>query len=231
MKKFLYLLLIFLTIGCNNLSNSKNDLSTNSSSISLNDSIPTKHNIYGTAIEDSSINTKNIDNFMFRDDVIYVDLRFYSWVIKDGYIAGFSFFSFYEFIATKEGTTSDGETLVNRLFKMKNERGMLGEVGNFEPNYVESEQMLNDLFPKNKYIFAISQSGQESRYFLNLLIQYNYDASKLYNIGGFKIGTGFENKAYINIENPRYLVNGNPLIDSSLQNNTLNFMKDLTPIE
>ena len=40
-----------------------------------------------------------------------------------------------------------------------------------------------------------------------------------------------ENVAYINIDNPRYLVKGNALVDTSLQNITFDFMKDLTPIE
>ena len=118
----------------------------------------------------------------------------------------------------------------DRLFKMKNEVGKLGEVGNFIPTYEESEFILNDLFPKDKYIFAITISCNESVYFLNLLKQYGYDSSKLYNIGGFSINTGFENKAYINIENPKYLVEGNPYIQTTGEEATFNFMKGLTPI-
>ena len=73
----------------------------------------------------------------------------------------------------------------NRLFKMKNEMGKIGQVGNFVPNYEESEFVLNELFPKDKNIFAISIEGSECIYFLNLLIQYGYDPAKLFNIGGF----------------------------------------------
>jgi len=220
MRRIAFLLIIFFIVGCGNQTSNNNRYET----------IPQKIDLNGTNIEASSINTQNIDDYLFREDVVYVDLRHYSWVVKDGHIAGFSFYPFYELIATKEGTTNDGVPTDNRLFKMKNESGMLGEIGNFVPNYVESELVLNELFPKDKYIFAISQSGQESRYLLNLLIQYNYDASKLYNIGGFSIGTGYENKPYIGIENPRYLVKGNPLIDTTLQNVTFDFMRELTPI-
>ena len=67
-------------------------------------------------------------------------------------------------------------------------------------------------------------------YFLNLLIQYGYNPAKLYNVGGFSIGTGFYNKAYKNIDNPKYLVKGNPLVDTSIDSITFNFMKDLTPL-
>ena len=194
-------------------------------------SIPEKININGTSIEDSSVTTKNIDNYLFRDDVVYVDLRPYAEIVKEGHIAGFGFYPFYDLIATMEGSKEEnGSSKDNRLFYMKNEKGMLGMIGNFEPNYEESEQILNVLFPKDKYIFAITISCNESIYFLNLLVQYGYDPGKLYNIGGFSIGTGLNNVAYKSIENPKYLVKGNPLIPTTGQNITFDFMKGLTPI-
>ena len=222
MKKIIIAILsIFLVTGCFN-SNSENEFST----------IPEKIDPYGVSIEASSVNTQNIDNYLFRDDVVYVDLRPYAEIAKEGHIAGFSFFPFYDLIATLEGTKDvEGNPTDNRLFKMKNERGKLGQVGNFVPNYVESEEILNDLFPKDKYIFAITISCNESIYFLNLLIQHGYDASKLYNIGGFSIGTGLKNKPYIGIENPKYLVEGNYLILTNGQNVTFDFMDDLKPLE
>lgn len=221
MKKFLLLLSSTLLLtGCFN--NSNEDLYKD---------IPVKNDINGVTIEASSVNTQNIDNYLFRDDTVYVDLRPYNEIAKEGHIAGFSFFPYYDLIATMEGTSdSKGNPKDNRLFKMKNDRGMLGQIGNFEPNYVESEQVINKLFPKDKYIFAITISNNECMYFLNLLIQYGYNPAMLYNIGGFSIGTGFYNIAYKNIENPKYLVEGNPLIDTSEDSITFNFMKDLTPL-
>lgn len=222
MKKLIPMVLsIFLFVGCTN----------NQVDQTLYENVPEKHDIYGVAIEDSSVTTTNIDNYLFRDDSVYVDLRPYSEVVKEGHIAGFSFYPFYDFIATKEGTKDEeGNPSDNRLFKMKNQMGMLGQIGNFEPNYEESEFVLNKLFPKDKYIFAITISTNESMYFLNLLIQYGYDPAKLYNVGGFSIGTGLENIAYVNIENPKYLVKGNSLVNTTGQNITFDFMKNLTPI-
>ena len=221
MKKIFLLLSVILLTGCLNNAGENNYKD-----------IPVKHDINGVTIEASSVNTKNIDNYLFRDDTIYVDLRPYNEIAKEGHIAGFSFFPYYDFFATMEGTKdNEGNPKDNRLFKMKNEMGKLGTVGNFLPNYVESEYILNRFFPKDKYIFAITISNNECMYSLNLLIQYGYDPAKLYNIGGFSVGTGFENVAYINIDNPRYLVKGNALVDTSLQNITFDFMKDLTPIE
>jgi hypothetical protein len=175
-KKLLTLLsIILLFTGCNN-GISENDFSI----------IPQKINIDGTSIEDSSVTTKNIDDYLFREDVVYVDLRSYSEIAKEGHIAGFSFYPFYDFIATIQGTEDSQQNPAdNRLFKMKKEAGKLGSVGNFIPTYEESELILNDLFPKDKYIFAITISCNEAIYFLNLLKQYGYDSSKLYNIGGF----------------------------------------------
>ena len=223
MSKKMTLLIIsfFLLIGCFSCKQTENYLE-----------IPVKKDPSGVSIESSSINTQNIDNYLFRDDVVYVDLRPYAEVAKEGHIAGFGFYPFYDFIATMEGSKDiDGSAKDNRLFKMKNERGKLGQVGNFEPNYVESVQILNTLFPKDKYIFAITISCNESIYFLNLLIQYGYQPEKLYNIGGFSVGTGLENKAYTKIENPQYLVKGNALIPTSGQNITFDFMNELTPID
>lgn len=221
MKKILISLLsFFLLVSCANKT-SENDYSI----------IPEKNDVNGVSIEASSINTQNIDNYLFRDDVIYVDLRSYAEIAREGHIAGFSFYPFYDFIATMEGSKdSNGEAKDNRLFKMKNEKGMLGQIGNFVPNYQESEFVLNELFPKDKYIFTITISNNECMYFLNLLIQYGYNPELLYNVGGFSMGTGLKNVAYKNIENPKHLVEGNPLLSTEGQDVTFDFIKNLTPL-
>lgn len=219
MKKIILLFLLTLT-GCFNSSNSSLEVEKNPY-----ENIPVKNEPDGFTIEASSVNTRNIDNYLFRDDTMYVDLRYYSWVLSQGHIAGFSFFPFYELIAAMDNSEND-----NKLFSYKKESPIC-EVGSFSPNYEESEFLLYNLFPKDKYIFAISQSGLECVYFFNLLVQYGYDASKLYNIGGFSNGTGLYNIAYIDLENPRYLVKGNPILDGSIKDITYDFMNGLTPLE
>ncbi|MBE6143891.1 MAG: hypothetical protein E7177_07925 [Erysipelotrichaceae bacterium] len=219
-KISILILSLFLAVGCGN-----------NSSENLYKNVPAKINANGVGIEDSSINTRNIDNYLFRDDVVYVDLRSYAEIATEGHIAGFSFYPFYDFIATKENAEDyEGNPINDRLFRMKAEYGQTGLVGNFEPNYEESVMVLNDLFPKDKYIFAITISCNEVTYFFNLLIQYGYNPAYLYNIGGFSIGTGFYNIAYVNIENPKYLVKGNSYLYPIGQFETFDFMKDLTPI-
>ena len=56
--------------------------------------IPLKNDPQGVSIEASSVNTQNIDNYLFRDDVVYVDLRPYAEIAKEGHIAGFGFYPF-----------------------------------------------------------------------------------------------------------------------------------------
>lgn len=203
MKRHLYLLTILLLAGCTKVI-----------------TVPQKINPMSARSDGSSVTVENIDNYLFRDDCQYIDLRPYSWIAKEGHIAGFSFYPFYDFIASN--------TQEDRLFsfsKISNEIN-LGDVGSFTPNYVESEQLINTIFSKEKNIFIISQSGTESIYFINLLVQLNYDCSKLYNIGGFSISNGYES-SYIKGDH-KYLVKGNGLLES--QNVTFDFFKNLTPI-
>ena len=216
MKKNKFIIIFFLfsilIVGC--------VPTTSSSSASQITNIPEKLNINGVDVTDSSVTTENIDDYLFLDDVMYVDLRPYSWVARDGHIAGFSFYPFYDLIAHLN--------FKDRLFKMSSNGGV-GNIGCFTPNYEESEFIINELFSKEKKIFAISQSGLESCYFLNLLIQLGYNPANLYNVGGFAINAGLESKAYINLDNPRYLVEGNPFLDANVTT-TFNFMKELTPL-
>ena len=73
MKKFLLLLSSTLLLtGCFN--NSNEDLYKD---------IPVKNDINGVTIEASSVNTQNIDNYLFRDDTVYVDLRPYNEIAKE----------------------------------------------------------------------------------------------------------------------------------------------------
>lgn len=204
MKKIILLTMLFL-VGC---SAPKNEF----------ENVPEKKNIDGVYMSDSSVTTKNLDNYLFRKDTLYVDLRPYSWVMRYGYIAGFSFYPFYDLLAH--------HSYEGRLFTMGED---LGSIGSYIPNFVESETILYSLFPENKNIFVISTSGDEGCYFLNLLIQYGYDPSKLYNVGGFSNNAGFEYIAYANLDNPKYLVQGNEFLNDNLKV-TFDFTKDLTPL-
>jgi len=206
MKKILvFLLLMISIISCSDQSN-KN--------------VPEKINADGFAISDSSVTTLNLDEYLFRDDVMYIDLRYTSNILENGHVAGFQFYSFYEFIAHYNNPKT--------LFKMN---GTGGLSGSFTANYVESEKIITSLFPKNKKIFAISESGDVSTYFFRLLHQLGYDPSLLYNVGGFDNNAGFQ-PAYRNVENAKYLVKGNGIVSGvEVYYSYDKIINSLTPIQ
>ena len=198
MKKFIILIMLFLLSACSPVNKESSD--------SINNLIPSKINPEGLDVIDSSITTRNLDDYLLRDDVFYCDLRYYSWVLKDGYIPGFTFIPYYDFMATRSGT--------NAYFKQIKIEGLNeGEVGSFSPIYEESITMLKRLFPQDKAIFLISQSGLESYYMSSLLVQYGYDASKIYNVGGVTNPAGM-NPPYKKIG--KNFINGNPSIPTDV---------------
>lgn len=171
----------------------------------------------------SPINTINIDEYLFRDDSQYVDLRASRLVLEEGYVSGFQFIPFYNII----GSHGAGYT----LYQMKNDvyvDGKLispGQVGSFEPQFEESESIIRGLFNKNKYIFFISQGGTECGYMINLLIQLGYDGNLLYNVGGVSNSEGVP--SYRSIDTNKYYVAGHSGFDVSVE---YDFIEDLTPI-
>ena len=49
--------------------------------------------------------------------------------------------------------------------------------------YTTSMEILEDLFPKDKAIFLMCDSGNKSRSVIKLLAQYGWDMSRIYNVG------------------------------------------------
>ena len=168
MKKLIILCILILISGCS----PKNDSVENDYK-----DIPSKNNPLSFDIEVDSVNMTNIDNYLFRDDVFYVDCRPYSWVMRDGYIPGFTFIPFYDYLATRK---SDN----NAYFKMTKGIEDGKTIDKFIPIYYESKQVLKSLIPTDKKIFIASQSGVESYYLATLLYQNGYEAKNLYNVGG-----------------------------------------------
>lgn len=157
-------------------------------------------------IQDSPILSSNLDDYLFRKDVFYIDTRELNQIIEEGTIAGFVAYPFYELIAN----LIDGETLfkMTKVFDDNNKLLIeLGGVGSYVPRYKESEYLLKALFPKDKTIFIISTAGVEATYLGNLLIQYGYDPLRIYNVGNFSNDLGSA-VAYRNNKNAKYFVPG-----------------------
>lgn len=186
--------------------------------------IPAKISPTSTSPLQSPVNTKNIDSYMFRDDVQYVDLRSSEMILEEGYIAGFEFVPFYDIIAS----FSKGET----LYQMKNitqDDGSTiaaGQIGGFIAQYEESNRIIKSLFDEDKYIFFVSQGGSESSYIINLLIQLGYNGNLLYNIGGVMNTESVP--SYSSIQTNKYFVEGQGNLDVSIN---YNLIEGLTRIE
>jgi hypothetical protein len=211
MKKFfsIFLVIICMVSGCNKKDNY--------------DNIPAKKNSSDNNAMTSPINTRNIDHYMFRNDVQYVDLRSGESIINNGYIAGFEFIPYYSIIASF--SEFDGLYQMKGTVDENGNRVSPGQIGGFVAQYEESKSAIESLFSKDKYIFIISIGGSESAYLINLLIQLGYDGNLLYNIGGVSNSDGLE--SYTSIAANKYYIQGHPSINASLD---YGFLDDLTPI-
>lgn len=180
--------------------------------------IPLKITANDISSSNSPINSYNLDEYMFRDDVQYVDLRSPYMILQDGYVAGFEFIPFYSIIAS---FTSD-----KTLYRMKAVGDAdPGYVGGFVAQYQESERIVKELFKQDKPIFFISQAGSESGYIINLLIQLGYDGNLLYNVGGVSNSEGIA--SYSSIKTNKYFVQGTGNLDVKVD---YGFTDRLTPI-
>jgi len=221
MKKIITIILTFVfCVGCNYSTSSKQE---DTKTLLIKDNI-------SSSMADSPINTRNLDEYLFIEGVNYVDVRPYEWIINDGYVAGFRFIPFYELIA-KNASAANFDNILFSYNYSKTPDGQEirgGDVGSFSPIYQESIQIIKQLFPSDEPILFISQSGVESGYIINLLIQLGYDGKNLYNIGGFSNSDGIYSayKKLVN-PNPKYFIQGNPYIDIEID---LSLSEELTKI-
>lgn len=122
----------------------------------------------------STINYENLKDYLNRDDVAYIDVRNArdNGVYDELHLKGFVN---YEFFADINGgsTAEDGTQLFYRLAD-----------GTFVPRYASSIAALESMFPKDKTLFLMCQSGGRVVTLMQLLDQYGWDMNKVYNIGG-----------------------------------------------
>ena len=184
-------------------------------------SLPEKEIVDSPLATESPLNATNIDDYLFLDGLKYVDLRSFNQILSEGAIAGFEVIPFYDVLVWWEKKD-------NVLFTMKkgeNKDTYIGDVGCFFPNYEESEEAIEAIFPKDKQIVFMSTAGVEAAYMINLLKQLGYDASKLYNAGTFTNGVG-DTIAYMKYPEHKYYIE--PELAYTLE---VNFrFGELTPI-
>lgn len=112
---------------------------------------------------DDIITMENLDDYMFRDDVQYIDLRNYATKFLSGYIKSFETISFFEY-------------LDHRAFERNNENI-------FSPDHVKSELIINLFFDKDKAIFLFDSGCMRAGYLQDLLYHLGYE--RVYYLGGF----------------------------------------------
>ena len=139
---------------------------------------------------DKNINMETIDQYLFREDVAYRDVRMlfdpadYAAIGGEAdltrTIEGFKIVP-YPYIATLAQLPVEGAYNGTCLFTV--EWSSKGSVLSAEPNYRESMMILEELFPKDKAIFLMCGGGGYAQMTKELLIFLGWEESKLYNIG------------------------------------------------
>ncbi|MBR3322261.1 hypothetical protein IKG05_01310 [Candidatus Saccharibacteria bacterium] len=160
---------------------------------------------------DKNVNESTIDNYLGRSDAIYRDLRmlkdpgYYEAIGGDSYLSGFvRGFEVVPFpylvnvsgLPEAVGETYNGKTLFTF------------DGTNYQPNYQESMDILEALFPKDKVIFLMCGGGGYSGMMKKMLVALGWDASKIYVTGGHWYYEG-EN----NVEVRRVLPDGSVVYD------------------
>ena len=146
---------------------------------------------------DKNINEETIDKYLNRKDTVYRDMRMlidvaeYENIGGDSYLSGFvKGFEVvpYPLLAPTNNLPEEvnggyeGETLFS-----------ISEDGKYVPNYVESFEILEYYFPKDKNIFLMCDGGGYASMTKDLLVSLGWDADKIYNVGGYWYYNGSNN--------------------------------------
>lgn len=137
---------------------------------------------------DKNVNEETIDNYLGRSDSVYRDMRMlkdpgnYEAIGGDSYLSGFvNGFEVvpFPYVVNVSGLPEDvGQTYTGKtLFTLKD--------GKYTANYEESMDVLEYLFPKDKYIFLMCGGGGYAGMMKNMLIELGWDENKIYNVGGY----------------------------------------------
>lgn len=144
---------------------------------------------------DKNINETTIDNYLFRSDTVYRDVRMLedtaTWENKggdrylSGYVKGFEvipapYLANYteEYIAQKAKENVSGLYVGKTLFTYHDD-------GTYTPNYKESMTILETIFPKDKNIFIMCGAGGYAGQVKNMLVTLGWDDKKIRDIGGY----------------------------------------------
>ncbi len=118
----------------------------------------------------SSINYENLKDYLNRSDVAYIDVRNNEGDYDALHLKGFVNYEYFADIVG--GSATEGDQLFYSVD------------GTFIPRYASSVTALEAMFPKDKILFLMCQSGGRVVPLMQLLEQYGWDMNKVYNVGG-----------------------------------------------
>lgn len=138
---------------------------------------------------DKNVNESTIDSYLGRSDSVYRDVRMledpgnYEAIGGDsylsGFVRGFEVVPFPYIVNVAGLPEAVGETYTGpTLFTAHSD-------GSYTANYVESMAILEGLFPKDKVIFLMCGGGGYSGMLRQMLVTLGWDASKIYDVGGY----------------------------------------------
>ena len=201
-KRFLSVLLILTIVlaGCSAPA-SNPPAPTESESPALAE-LPPAQKVEGDySFENSGINHENLLDYLYREDSVYIDTRNYEDYSKK-HFKNFEVIPFFAYIYNENAGTEG----FPQLFKGTHEEPLAV--------YESSEAILNALFPKDKNLMIMCQSGGRVAMLMKMLEAYGYDMDKVYNIGGMAQYTAEQYRDLItdteelNIE-VNYIINAN----------------------
>ena len=118
----------------------------------------------------TDITMENLDSYLGLSNVLYIDLRDFDEKIDDGYIDGFTFLPFYDYLEVQ-----------NILKRTDN-------TWDFTPSVINNFFAINALFDQDKIIFLVDSNGERSGFVKEALEFLGYD--DVYNIGAVSDYTG-----------------------------------------
>ena len=140
-------------------------------------------------MEELNVNESNVDDFLYRNDSVYYDVRMlidpadFSKIggsrYLTGVVDGFEVLP-YPYLATVQNLPKEvGEGYQGpSLFS-------INKKGKYIPNYKESLEILEHYFPKDKHIFLMCGAGGYAGDTEKLLISQGWNPQLIHNAGGY----------------------------------------------
>lgn len=158
---------------------------------------------------DESLNMETIDQYLFRDDTVYRDMRMLDDPADYEAIGGNSKLDItlegfktvpYPYLGTLQDLPVAGAYDGPCLFEV--EWGTDGTVVQAKPRYRQSNLIVEELFPKDKNLVLVCGGGGYAGMMRQLLISLGWDSEHIYNAGGVWDYAGNHSVQLITYENP-----------------------------